>query len=70
MNKTLKELLKDPDIIGISEIAEFVCHGYDKRISDVVSLLDVYTDSIGRQHQREIKKKDREILLLKKQLKK
>lgn len=65
MRKTLEELLKEPENIGISEIAEFVCSGYDKSVFDVVKLLDAYADSVGREHKVDLKQKDKEISALK-----
>lgn len=67
MRKTLEQLLKDPKSIGISEIAEFVCSGYDKPIYEVVKLLDSYAESISSEYLSHIKKKDKEINALKKE---
>ena len=61
MKKTLEELLKEPHLIGVADIAEFVCTGYDKSIFQVIRLLDAYAESIDKEHRRELAAKDSEI---------
>lgn len=64
MKKTLEELLKEPHLIGVSDIAEFVCTGYDKDIFQVIRLLDAYVESIDKDHKLELAAKDFEIARL------
>ncbi len=64
MKKTLEEMLKAPHNIGVTDIAEFVCTGYDKDIFTVIRLLDAYTLSLDREHKRALSDKDSEIRLL------
>lgn len=51
-------MLKEPHLIGATDIAEFVCTGYDKNISQVLRLLDAYVESIYKDHKRELAAKD------------
>ena len=61
MEKTLEQLLKNPNRIGVTDIAEFVCTGYEKDISQVIRLLDAYVESMHKEHKRELAAKDAKI---------
>lgn len=61
MKKTLEQMLKEPHTVGIADIAEFVCTGYDKDIFQVIRLLEAYAESIDKEHKRDIAAKDSEI---------
>jgi glycogen synthase len=55
MRKTLKEMLKNPDQIGVGDIIGWYDSGYEKPSKELETLLDAYTESISKEYQKKIK---------------